>query len=399
MSNIFFNSRNYNNIVENFEVSDIPDEDTRDKIINQILSYVPKTILYKLQINKEVEYQLLNQGLPLTPQQQKEITTLKNTIKAALNTNKLNPDEQLLYYGNYSHYFKNITNEKLKYIPINIFQFVTLSNIFRIKPHTDFNFIEDDPELSYGKIMIDSVKDDIPTQFKKFLKIVQINNDYLYDTVYSQSGYDIDFATNDDLLRKLNIPEYGRVVEADNLPLTIAEKNQILSKIKDPNFDNYSYAELVKMVNNSSFTKEEIDTIYRKVNEYKSELFDKMIKARNKDDLATYNQIKQLFKETTIDVDNVYSEIMSKEDKIIEMANNLAKKDQELKLKNQYFLNNRLSKIIKYIFVTLQDILEFLTNSNEISYESFITFLQQKHRMIYLGIFIIIIAIIFNFIV
>lgn len=397
MSKLIFNSRNYNNIVENFEVSNIPDNDTRNKILNQILQYVQKDILFKLKTDKQVQFEISNNGLPLTPQQQQEITNLENLINAAINTDQLSDDEKLLYYKYYQHYFNNITNDKLKYLPINIFQYVTLSNIHRIKPHIDFNFIDNDPELSYDKIMINIQKDDVETQFKKFLKIVNINNNYLYDTLYTQ-GYDNDLQTSDDLLRKLNIPEYGRIVEADNLPLTQAEKNEILSKIKDPNFDDYSYADLVKMVNNSSFTKHELDEIYAKVNEYKSQLFDKMIKARNKDDLATYNQIKQLFKETTIDVDNVYSEIMSKEDKVIEMANNFAKKEQEINNKHKYFLNNRLSHVIKYIFITLQDILQFLTSSNDVSFQELIIFVKQKHRMIYLGIFIVILALIFNFI-
>lgn len=396
MTKLVSNSRSYNKIVENFDVLDIPDQDTRNKIINQIFSYLQKPILYELKTNKHIEIEISNAGLPITIPQQKEINDLTKLIESALNTEQLSADEQLFYYSYYQHYFNNIPDNKLKYLPINLFQFITLDNIFRIKPHTDFNFVDGDPELSYESIMINPKKDDIETQFKKFLKIVSINNDYLYDNVYTQ-GYDTDNATTDDLLRKLNIPEYGRVVQADNLPLTQAEKNQILQKIKDPTFDDYSYADMVKMVNNSSFTKAELDEIYAKVNEYKSKLFDKMIKARNKDDLATYNQIKQLFKETTLDMDNIYSEIMSKEEKVIEMANNLAKKDRELRDKNKYFLNNRLSKVIKYIFITLQDILQFTTTSHDLSFSEFFTFLKQKHRLIYLGIFIVLLAFIFNF--
>jgi hypothetical protein len=396
MSKLVSNSRSYNKIVEHFDVLNIPDDDTRSKILNQIFSYLQKDILYILKTDKQIEFEISNSGLPFTTKQQSEILELNNLIKSALNTTQLTDDEKLYYYKYYHHYFENINNDKLKYLPINLFQFITTTNIYRIKPHVDFNFIEDDPELSYNAIMINPSKDSIETQFKKFLKIVKINNDYLYDNVYTQ-GYDTDFATSDDLLRKLNIPEYGRVVQADNLPLTQEEKNIILSKIKDPNFDNYSYADMVKMVNNSSFTKAELDEIYSKINEYKSELFDKMIKARNKDDLATYNQIKQLFKETTLDMDNIYSEIMSKEEKVLEMANNLAKKEQELHNKNKYFLDNRLSKTIKYIFITLQDLLEFLTNSENVSFNEFLTFIKQKHRIIYLGIFIVILAFIFNF--
>lgn len=295
--------------------------------------------------------------------------------------------------GKYYHYFTSIPNHLLIYIPMDIFSNINVDNLHTITYNSS----------AYNTNISIKSDEQINMKFQKFLSILERNLAFIYENIEvindNQVGIkDEGLVDTNLMLRKLNVPGYSRIVNLSN-QLTDAEKELILKRIDDPSFDSFSYLDLIKIAKQKQLTTEEIDLIYSNINDYRLKLFDDMIKAKDNAKIEEYNKMIELLRQGNIDNDptNIYSELINKEKTILEFANQVAKNEQTKKLEAKYFLNKSLYDIFIGLFLTIKDTIDFLTN-NKLTYNSLLNFLQNKHRMIYIGIFIILIGIILNII-
>jgi len=293
--------------------------------------------------------------------------------------------------GKYYHYFTHIPNHLIIYIPLNLFSTINADNLHTITYNS----------AAYESSVSIKADEPINIKFQKFLSIIERNLASIYENIEVIDDNKVSFkdeglVDTNLMFRKLNVPGYTRQLNISK-QLTDDEKNLIMKRLDDESFDDFTYLDLIRIAKQKTLTPQELDMIYSKIKDYRFQLFDEMIKSKDNANIAEYNRIKDLLKSGDLsnDLSNVYSEVIQKEQSILDLANQLAKNEQTKKIESKYFMNKSLYDIFIGIFITMKDIINFLTN-NQITYNSFITFLNNKHRMIYLGIIVIILGIILN---
>ena len=125
-----------------------------------------------------------------------------------------------------------------------------------------------------------------------------------------------------------------------------------------------------------------------------SDYYDKLINTDMAEDKINdiYKIIQNKYKTYTSNKDSIYDEIMKKEknikeviDRVIEYKENEKKKD--------LFINTSFNDIFLNIFKVLNNLIDDLTKYDKISYKQLKKIVKKKHRLIYIGLFMIIISI------
>jgi hypothetical protein len=125
-----------------------------------------------------------------------------------------------------------------------------------------------------------------------------------------------------------------------------------------------------------------------------SDYYDKLINTDMAEDKINdiYKIIQNKYKTYTSNKDSIYDEIMKKEknikeviDRVIEYKENEKKKD--------LFINTSFNDICLNIFKVLNNLIDDLTKYDKISYKQLKKIVKKKHRLIYIGLFMIIISI------
>ena len=125
-----------------------------------------------------------------------------------------------------------------------------------------------------------------------------------------------------------------------------------------------------------------------------SDYYDKLINTDMAEDKINdiYKIIQNKYKTYTSNKDSIYDEIMNKEknikeviDRVIEYKENEKKKD--------LFINTSFNDIFLNIFKVLNNLIDDLTKYDKISYKQLKKIVKKKHRLIYIGLFMIIISI------
>jgi hypothetical protein len=125
-----------------------------------------------------------------------------------------------------------------------------------------------------------------------------------------------------------------------------------------------------------------------------SDYYDKLINTDMAEEKINdiYKIIQNKYKTYTSNKDSIYDEIMKKEknikeviDRVIEYKENEKKKD--------LFINTSFNDICLNIFKVLNNLIDDLTKYDKISYKQLKKIVKKKHRLIYIGLFMIIISI------
>lgn len=125
-----------------------------------------------------------------------------------------------------------------------------------------------------------------------------------------------------------------------------------------------------------------------------SDYYDKLINTDMAEEKINdiYKIIQNKYKTYTSNKDSIYDEIMNKEknikeviDRVIEYKENEKKKD--------LFINTSFNDIFLNIFKVLNNLIDDLTKYDKISYKQLKKIVKKKHRLIYIGLFMIIISI------
>ena len=125
-----------------------------------------------------------------------------------------------------------------------------------------------------------------------------------------------------------------------------------------------------------------------------SDYYDKLINTDMAEEKINdiYKIIQNKYKTYTSNKDSIYDEIMNKEknikeviDRVIEYKENEKKKD--------LFINTSFNDICLNIFKVLNNLIDDLTKYDKISYKQLKKIVKKKHRLIYIGLFMIIISI------
>jgi Fe2+ transport system protein B len=100
-----------------------------------------------------------------------------------------------------------------------------------------------------------------------------------------------------------------------------------------------------------------------------------------------YDSVKSLNKDT------IYDEILKREKGLLEILNRITEyKEKEEKEKND-FMSQNIKFIFKNIFVSLNDLLNDITKNKKITYKKLKKKIMKKHRIMYIGLFLVIISI------
>ena len=125
-----------------------------------------------------------------------------------------------------------------------------------------------------------------------------------------------------------------------------------------------------------------------------SDYYDKLINTDMAEEKINdiYKIIQNKYHNYTSNKDSIYDEIMNKEknikeviDRVIEYKENEKKKD--------LFINTSFNDIFLNIFKVLNNLIDDLTKYDKISYKQLKKIVKKKHRLIYIGLFMIIISI------
>jgi hypothetical protein len=95
----------------------------------------------------------------------------------------------------------------------------------------------------------------------------------------------------------------------------------------------------------------------------------------------------------SINKNSIYDEILSREKDIKQIIDRVIEyKDQE-KLEKKLFTNTKVSSVFLNTFKILNEVMDDLTRINQLSYTKLKKIVGKDQRQIYLGIFLVIIAI------
>jgi hypothetical protein len=108
---------------------------------------------------------------------------------------------------------------------------------------------------------------------------------------------------------------------------------------------------------------------------------------------SEYKEILDIANRTN--VENTYEELMKKEEKVLDTVNNVVKHYRDTDIKNGEFINQGIYSIITRYFDVYTEILDDFTKPDG---KSFIDIVSKEDRPIYIGLTLIIIALILFFI-
>jgi hypothetical protein len=117
-----------------------------------------------------------------------------------------------------------------------------------------------------------------------------------------------------------------------------------------------------------------------------------------KGDLKTYTDFRKEVLESKMGEDQLYDTIQKKDGKILKAINNTIAHENEKRTNQKYFMEMRFQDIIINMFNVIKETLTFVTESDNLSVDAVINFLKKESRMVYIGLFITIIAVLFMFI-
>lgn len=89
---------------------------------------------------------------------------------------------------------------------------------------------------------------------------------------------------------------------------------------------------------------------------------------------------------------SLYDQILSKEESVKKTIDRVIKLKEDEKL-NELFTNTSVENIFIRIFKMLNSVLEEINETEELTYNHFKKIIKKESRIIYIGIFIIIIAV------
>lgn len=106
-----------------------------------------------------------------------------------------------------------------------------------------------------------------------------------------------------------------------------------------------------------------------------------------------YKIIQNKYDESSISKNGIYDEIMMREKDMKETIDRVIEfKDRE-RLDKKLFINEKIGRIYTNTFKVLNDIMDELTKINKVSYNNVLKIIGKDQRQIYLGIFMVVIAI------
>lgn len=90
---------------------------------------------------------------------------------------------------------------------------------------------------------------------------------------------------------------------------------------------------------------------------------------------------------------SIYDEIMKREKDVKQIIDRVIEMKDKEKLNKKLFTNTQLNTVFTKTFAVLNDIMEDTTKVNDLSYKRFRKIIGKEQRSIYIGIFLVLIAI------
>lgn len=132
-----------------------------------------------------------------------------------------------------------------------------------------------------------------------------------------------------------------------------------------------------------------VNNVGNNINTYYDNLINTDLSENRINDL--YKIIQNKYDASTINKDSIYDELMNKEGNIKEVIDRIIDYKEKQKL-DDLFVNTKFKNIFMNIFKTLNHLIDDLTKHKDISYKQLKKMLNKEHRLIYIGLFMIMIA-------
>ena len=132
-----------------------------------------------------------------------------------------------------------------------------------------------------------------------------------------------------------------------------------------------------------------VNNVGNNINTYYDNLINTDLSENRINDL--YKIIQNKYDASTINKDSIYDELMNKEGNIKEVIDRIIDYKKKQKL-DDLFVNTKFKNIFMNIFKTLNHLIDDLTKHKDISYKQLKKMLNKEHRLIYIGLFMIMIA-------
>ena len=132
-----------------------------------------------------------------------------------------------------------------------------------------------------------------------------------------------------------------------------------------------------------------VNNVGNNINTYYDNLINTDLSENRINDL--YKIIQNKYDANTINRDSIYDELMNKETNMKEVIDRIIDYKEKQKL-DDLFVNTKFKNIFMNIFKALNHLIDDLTKHKEISYQQLKKMLNKEHRLIYIGLFMIMIA-------
>lgn len=132
-----------------------------------------------------------------------------------------------------------------------------------------------------------------------------------------------------------------------------------------------------------------VNNVGNNINTYYDNLINTDLSENRINDL--YKIIQNKYDASTINKDSIYDELMNKEGNVKEVIDRIIDYKEKQKL-DDLFVNTKFKNIFMNIFKTLNHLIDDLTKHKDISYKQLKKMLNKEHRLIYIGLFMIMIA-------
>lgn len=132
-----------------------------------------------------------------------------------------------------------------------------------------------------------------------------------------------------------------------------------------------------------------VNNVGNNINTYYDNLINTDLSENRINDL--YKIIQNKYDASTINKDSIYDELMNKETNMKEVIDRIIDYKNKQKL-DDLFVNTKFKNVFMNIFKTLNHLIDDLTKHKDISYKQLKKMLNKEHRLIYIGLFMIMIA-------
>lgn len=109
----------------------------------------------------------------------------------------------------------------------------------------------------------------------------------------------------------------------------------------------------------------------------------------------SYNELQNVLRGADYTKEDTYKQLMATEKNVLKSVDKVINYEKKKKLVEEDILQMSLVTIGKHIIVAIKELIEFVTENDNITMDNFILFLQVKNRTIFLGIAISIVSILF----